>query len=409
MYRSLLTFTVLVFCLISGTAVANAQAVVGQSPGYALIGPSSASPSGQGCETWHIMPSPNPEVISFLNGVTALSAQDIWSVGGHNDFLNTHHLTLTEQWNGKHWRVIPSANKSVNELLATSAVSANDIWTVGEYQKGSNPIKSLIEHWDGTSWQIISSPNVAGKDTILNAVSADSPQDVWATGYSELNLGDYQTLTEHWNGSKWSIVASPNVGSVGDILSGVVAVTPGDAWVVGDATVNFSSSQTLIEHWDGTQWSVVSSPSIDSLENQLSSVAAISAQDIWAVGSATDNGTGAVQTVIEHWDGTQWNLVTSPNPPGGQVAINGLNSVAVVSAQDVWAVGYHEDSSGNLQTLSVHWNGTKWKAVSSPDRGTGENMLKGVAHVPGTNEVVAVGLSDAADFSHTHTLVLATC
>jgi hypothetical protein len=397
-----------VVCVLALCLVASFGMVL---PATASTMRTSSAASSQACGRWHIQKSPNPEVISFLNGVTALSSQDIWTVGGHNDFLNTHHLTLTEQWNGTTWNTSDSANKSKteNELFAVSAVSTNDIWAVGIYQKGNVPGKSLIEHWNGTSWQISPSPNVKGVENVLVSVSAISTNDVWAIGYTEQNLSNYQTLTEHWDGTKWSIIASPNVGSIGDILSGVVAVSTHDVWAVGDATVNFSDSETLIEHWDGTQWSVVSSPSISSVENQLSGISALSAQDIWAVGSATDNSTGGVQTLIEHWNGTQWSIVSSPNPPGSQIAINGLQAVATVSTHDVWAVGYHQNASGNLRTLAVHWNGKKWIAVRSPNRGTGENQLKGIAHVPGTNTVVAVGFSDAPDFSHTDTLILTTC
>ncbi len=345
MFRPRYIFAILVFCLVASVAIV--------SPAMASVA------SAQACGTWDIVQSSNPEVISVLEGVTALSKQDIWTVGGHNDFNNTHHLTLAEHWNGTTWSVSPTVDKSTeNELLAVSAISAND---------------------------------------------------VWAVGYTEVNLGNFQTLTEHWNGTSWSIIPSINVGSVGDILSGVVDVSAKDVWAVGDATVNFSTSQTLIEHWDGVKWKVVSSPSVPALENQLSSVSALSAQDIWTVGSATDNTSGAVQTLIEHWNGTQWSIVTSPNPPGSQVPINALQSVATVSAQDVWAVGYRQNASGTLRTLTEHWNGTTWVAVTSPNRGTGENQLKGIAHVPGTNKVVAVGYSYAPDFSNTHTLIMTIC
>ncbi|HVB23948.1 MAG TPA: hypothetical protein VNG51_18575 [Ktedonobacteraceae bacterium] len=396
MFRPHSIFAILVFCLVASVAIV--------SPAMASVA------SAQACGTWHIVPSPNPEVISALEGVTALSKQDIWTVGGHNDFNNTHHLTLAENWNGTKWSVSPTVDKSTEtELLAVSAVSANDVWAVGTYQKGNVPGKSLTEHWNGASWQVIPSPNVAGKDNWLVAVAAHAPNDVWAVGYSEVNLGNYQTLTEHWNGTNWSIIPSINVGSVGDIFSSVVDVSAKDVWAVGDATVNFSASQTLVEHWNGVKWKVVSSPSVPSLENQLSGVSALSAQDIWTVGSATDNTSGAVETLVEHWDGTQWSIVSSPNPPGQQVPIDGLQSVATVSANDVWAVGYHQNAKGMLRTLTEHWNGTKWVTVTSPNRGTGENQLKGIVSVPGTNKVVAVGYSYAPDFSYTHTLIMTMC
>ena len=47
------------------------------------------------------------------------------------------------------------------------------------------------------------------------AVSAVSPDDVWAVG-DYLELSDppaRRTLAQHWNGRTWSVVASPNVGT----------------------------------------------------------------------------------------------------------------------------------------------------------------------------------------------------
>ncbi len=403
MFRLRYVFMMFVFCLTASVAIV--------SPAAASVTAVTTTASQQTCGTWHIQKSPNPEVISFLNGVTALSEQDIWTVGGHNDFLNTHHLTLAEQWNGSNWSVSTSANKSKteNELFAVSAVSTSDMWAVGIYQKGNVPGKTLIEHWDGQSWQVSPSPNVKGVENVLVAVSASSANNVWAVGYTEQNLSNYKTLIEHWNGSKWSIIPSPNVGSIGDELTSVTALSPKNVWAVGDATLNFASSQTLVEHWDGTQWNVVASPSIPSQENQLSGIAALSAHNIWAVGSATDNTSGAVQTLIEQWNGTAWSIVPSPNPSGSQPPVDGLQGVATISKHDVWAVGYSENASGTLQTLTEQWNGSQWLAVTSPNRGTGENQLKGISHVPGTQKVVAVGFSDAANFSHTDTLIMTAC
>ena len=84
---------------------------------------------------------------------------------------------------GQNGSVSPTVDKSTeNELLAVSAISANDVWAVGTYQKGNVPGKSLTEHWNGTSWQVIPSPNVSGKENWLAAVSARATNNVWGGG-----------------------------------------------------------------------------------------------------------------------------------------------------------------------------------------------------------------------------------
>src|SRR5579863_7146809 len=90
----------------------------------------------------------------------------------------------------------------------------------------------------------------------FRAVAAVSANDAWAVGSG---LG---TLIEHWNGTKWSIVTSPSPGSIGNFLNGVTAISTGDAWTVGGFSNSHFTSQTLTEHWNGSAWSVVKSPNV---------------------------------------------------------------------------------------------------------------------------------------------------
>jgi hypothetical protein len=77
-------------------------------------------------------------------------------------------------------------------------------------------------------------------------------------------------------------------------------------------------------------------------------VAAVSANDIWAVGVFTDPLTDFSRTLTEHWDGTKWSVVPSPNATGGH---NALNGVAALSSGTVVAVGYAIDANGHTNNL----------------------------------------------------------
>jgi len=84
------------------------------------------------------------------------------------------------------------------------------------------------------NWQIIASPNGSRQVNELHSVSALAENDVWAVGVSyntERTLGS--TLIEHWNGSRWSVVPSPNPSSFVNKLNAVAAVSPNDVWAVG--------------------------------------------------------------------------------------------------------------------------------------------------------------------------------
>src|SRR5687768_16944581 len=82
-------------------------------------------------------------------------------------------------------------------------------------------------------------------------------------------------------------------------------------------------------------WNVVTSPNGSTYRNRLRSIEVISTTDIWAVGSQEQSQGQLPLTLIEHWDGTQWSVVPSPNPTGG-VELYGVSAAA---SDDVWAVG----------------------------------------------------------------------
>src|SRR5205823_6465180 len=147
-------------------------------------------------------------------------------------------------------------------LYGVSAVSATNAWAVGYDGDGGAP-NNLIEHWNGSAWSVVASPTV-GLGSIFYGVSAASPTDAWAVG-----IAADLTLIEHWDGSAWSVVASPNVGSAGSGLSGVSTLSGTDAWAVGSSITDTGGQETLIEHWDGSTWSVAASPSVSESSNQL--------------------------------------------------------------------------------------------------------------------------------------------
>ncbi len=279
------------------------------------------------------------------------------------------------------WRVVPSANPatSTNQLLGVAVMSANDVWAVGNHDAGGGNSQTLVEHWNGTNWSEIPSPNPGTLGNGLQGVAAVSASDAWAVGYYR-DSNAIQTLVERWNGSSWSVVSSPNAGSSSAELWSVAAVQADDVWAVGDYW-DGTARQTLVEHWNGSSWNVVPSPNLGMQTNELLSVAVVSANDVWAVGYAESGITE--WALIEHWDGTQWQIVPSPNIVSNGVV---LHSVAAVSANDVWAVG-----QSGIATLVEHWNGTSWSIVPSPNGGSSGNSLRSVA-VVNANDVWAVGV-----------------
>jgi hypothetical protein len=299
--------------------------------------------------SWAQVASPDPgSGNNFLNSVRAASASSIWAVGSASD--GTSSKTLIEHWNGTAWKTVPSPSpgSGFNELNGVRVVSANDAWAVGDYADGGTSRKTLVLHWDGATWQQVASPDPGGtgNDNYLFAVAATSPSDAWAVGEIVTSTA-IQTLALHWNGRNWAQVASPNPGSANELF-GVGATSAANAWAVGEVTAG-TSEQTLVLHWNGSKWARVASPNPGGPANNnvLDGVAATSTSSAWAVGGY-ETGTGQ-STLVLHWNGSTWVHVDSPNP-GTQ---NGLYGVAATSSTNAWAVGYFE-TSGPEQALALH-------------------------------------------------------
>jgi hypothetical protein len=319
---------------------------------------------------WTAFPAPliNGQLTADLQGVVDISPTLAWAVG--NITLGANAGQIIEQWNGTKWSLFPNPTFPPNsqaDLFAMSSTSAHDIWAVGnlvqDLSNGQALSFNLFEHFDGTAW----TPTLINTNTFeaLTGVSADAINDAWAVGWvAPLTTGSTEPLAIHWNGTNWVRATTPHVGQGANELNTVLALAPNDVWAVGFSTPHASPQQsatlTLIEHFDGTSWKVVPSPNIGpqsvSQSNRLLGLTANSANDIWAFGSffAAD-GSGHQMTLLLHWDGTSWSLAPSPNPTKGRFLDDLLFAGVVPSSGNVWIFGNEDEGSqGGMGTLAIH-------------------------------------------------------
>lgn len=325
-------------------------------PAYSTPTPhTGGTPPGSNCanfNTWQVVHSPDGSAsasTSVLTGVSGTSPSDIWAVGS---YTAPYAQTLIEHSNGSQWTTVQSPGapgSQVDQLSGVAALSTTDAWAVGDYLSASGGgYQTLIEHWDGTTWSVVPSPNGATGDNFLNGVAAISSSDVWAVGAYYTSGQPDQTLVEHWDGTAWSVVPSPNTGGGNNWLSSVAATSTSDVWAVR-YTVGYSGAsgglpQTLIEHWNGTIWNIVPSPNAaGSGANELNGVSVGSATNVWAVGQSYSTTGATAQTLIERWDGTAWSIVPSPNVSGANFSL--LSGVAAVSDGWAWAVGLSSNTN----------------------------------------------------------------
>ncbi len=320
--------------------------------------------------TFTVVPSQNVGTTddNQFNAVAVIAPTNVWAVGHFRATAGSPNLqSIIEHFNGASWSLVPNPHPhDVDRLDGISADSASDVWAVGNSSTNDNTTFPLVEHFNGASWSEVSVVN-PGTQIVLRGVAALSPTNVWIVGFTD-NMNTAPVI-EHFDGRAWSIVPSPNPGAAGSILAAITAVSPTDIWAVGS---NFSkgyvAQPSLIEHWDGTRWSVVATPS-GGVGNLLG-VSASSSTDVWAVGNA------GINQMIEHWNGARWSVVTAPSPSD-----TSLNAVTVLGPNDAWAVG-NGHFSGSPLPLLEHWDGSAWSVASSP-LGAEPGDLNGVASLPG--------------------------
>jgi hypothetical protein len=346
----------------------NAVSVLSSSDAWA-VGDSATVLRWDGT-SWAPVTIPGLPADVFLYAVDALSSSDVWAAG-EAGALGAPGTTLIVHWDGTAWTRVPSPGPSGSHLLAQldylSMDSAVDGWAVGtvrDLQHGTTT--NLVAHWNGTNWQqVTTSPAFS-----FRGVASFSPANAWAVGYDQTSSGP-SPAAFHWNGTSWARAAalSPprGVSPAQVIVSGLSADAPTDVWAIGAHTYDSGGSlhsKNLAWHWNGMRWTVmaVPSPGITSAGSSgVARSAAISPANVWAVGfTSTSN---AQATVAVHWDGTGWARVATPNP-GGRNNDSVLDGVGAAGARNIWAVGYYNVQPNPIDkvphTLILRWNGTRW-------------------------------------------------
>jgi hypothetical protein len=226
-------------------------------------------------------------LIPMLDGGTlvrlsVVSSADIWAVGSRIEVLGGAGVnrTLTMHWDGLEWTVVPTpfpVDPDQDEWLrGVSAVSSDDVWSVGNYYDSLSNSYTLALHWDGSVWSYAQTPN-PGHHPWLWAVTAVATNDVWAVG----STGN-RTLVLHWNGTEWSQVPSPSPEVDASYLQAATEIDENDVRAVG---YSCCPQRSLVLHWDGIEWSISANPNPGAHGNIFFDSSASSGTDVWAVGN----------------------------------------------------------------------------------------------------------------------------
>jgi hypothetical protein len=296
---------------------------------------------------------------------------------------------------GPGWRIVPSQDPGLsrNELLGVAALSPTDTWAVGytAYQSGGT-YYTLIERWDGSQWSVVPSPNVGTTQNVLYSVSVVSASDIWAVGFSRSTSDDDpRMLVLHWDGQAWTVSPTPDLPDL-DLLKSVSAFSSNDVWATG-----WVNNRSLAIRWNGSIWSVVPTPNVGNYINYLDAVKAIAPDDVWAAGSYVVSE-GQTTLLALHWDGSQWTVALSSGGPNSR-----FSAVDASASNNVWLVG-SENATGRRITIAYRWNGSIWSNTSSLSPGAFDNDFTGV-EVIAPGEVWAVGTHRQSSPSPKRTLI----
>jgi hypothetical protein len=371
-------------CLAAATTAVTALALAaGAGPALAAAG-------------WTVVPAPPSGQGGFVTGISVPTATDGWAVGDDGT------AAFTDHWNGTTWShvAIPAfpctSTRCYVHLFSVSA-TASDAWVLGAYspKPGYQALFSL--YTTGSGWTAtVGTPGTALDDL--------GPGNVYALDGPFL---------ETWNGSAWTTnynLPDPPGPAEGDLTT-ISATSNSDVWIAGsyDPAYSSQSYDNYSLHWNGSTWTEIAMPlppgSDPLFDYQINAIDAISATNVWAVGESGDNvthydgsGGGGTPsgTVIEHYNGTRWSIVSSP----ATGSVPSLSGVAAISGSNVWAAG-----TAGGRTLTEHWNGSAWATVASPDPGSPDDLTS-ISAPAGTGTVWAAGASSSGTLASSNPLVI---
>jgi hypothetical protein len=319
--------------------------------------------------TWQqqTFPDPGPSIGGSVDDVSCPSMRFCAAVGSFE--TSADFETYAETWDGGQWipRTVP--NPATTNLTAVSCSTATACTAVGNGGDAINGFVTLAERWDGANWTVQSTPNHAGggQGTYFTGVSCPNNISCTAVGAYRDASGHQFPYAARWNGSTWVATNAPNPTGATNSELNRVSCTSGSACVaVGGQGP--SSPTALAEVWNGTSWTI-HNPSFGAnlTSASFSGVSCLAPTSCIAVGSVFSTAANRRFALAERWDGTAW-TDTGALVRGG-TKTNFLEDVSCVAADDCMAVGTSSTSAPGRTTLTETWNGTQWTLLTAPNPG----------------------------------------
>jgi hypothetical protein len=170
--------------------------------------------------------------------------------------------------------------------------SKNNAWAVGNIQVKDSTSKLIyppfnIARWDGNRWELQMSIDVGYSYSELYSIYAFTPNDIWVT----------TDIPEHWDGNKWTFYGSSRGYSGRFWIKKTWGINSNDLYIVGDSG--------NIYHFNGSNWTKMTSNTTVDLQD----IWGIDGSHIWATGTNTGDG----HSVVLQFNGTNWTTMYDSN------------------------------------------------------------------------------------------------
>ncbi len=314
---------------------------------------------------------------SGVTSVASASKTDAFAVGYSCGNPCAEHALAVRHWNGKKWSAV---NPPTGLINATTGVlgavvttsSATDTWVFTLLSTSSGGHEDAL-HWNGKHWSTTKFPAFSN---ILTAATFGS-KDAWAFG----TQGDMaKPYTLRYNGTKWVAAHPPGLP---EALSAPAA---SDLWALGPTikTVDLTGSKQhyIALHWNGSKWSTLALPQVSKPAPDdyvvPGTVAALGPDNVWESYAFCNAGTCPPGAALEHWDGSKWHAVSIPYPVGS------VTSMAADGHGGIWLTVRTDDTPPYAY---YHLNNGHWSRQFPPAFINVTIVPAGLAWVPGTDEL----------------------
>ncbi len=303
---------------------------------------------------WTHVPTPNPDPSGAWNditGVVALGPDDAIAVGTftHPD-PGAASQCLAMRWDGSDWSLIDTPFIQGGSSLSEIEQVGGDVWAVGSRRNDAPPPATsqlaFSLRWTGSGWEEYRVPPLAEFGRSFNelfALDGVSADDIWAVGQAQQRAPHPafgpRVYMVHWDGSAWSVVDDDFGAMDSSGFGDVEAIAADDVWAVGWTMNAAFRTQPLIVHYDGAAWTRVQLPEFSPGSAELRAVTARAADDVYAVGTWTDEQ-GFPGDLILHYDGSTWTQMESA-PVNGEH--QWYRAATTLTNGDVWIAGQFRD------------------------------------------------------------------